>query len=90
MSALLGQWRDRDGSIYTLSSSGNDIDVLTTRRNGEERFTRALIQCACDEAGKLSVSWGKQPDGKFVGTLLSDAEVIWKRRNSTFYWRRIR
>ncbi len=78
VSSLVGQWTDREGSIYTLTQGGGtdehtcgqNIDVLTLRPSGERRYTKGLIRCIASGSGdEVDMFWGRRPQSRFVGTI---------------------
>ncbi len=78
---LVGFWQDRRGSIYVLSPGNTTatLSVLTTRPDGQKRFTRDLIVARCD-----TVIWGKGAK-QFIGTVWED-RVSWHREGTVFNW----
>ena len=78
---LVGLWQDRAGSTYVVFSGGKTttLSVLTMRRNGQQRYTKDLIDTSRD-----IVTWGK--DGNpFIGTVSED-RVTWRREGTVFNW----
>jgi hypothetical protein len=53
---LTGTWIDSAGSLYQLYLSDTQIDVMTTRLNGNRLYTKGLIR---ELEG--SIAWGKVP-----------------------------
>ena len=78
---LVGLWQDRGGSIYVVSpgNTTTTLSVLTTRPDGQKRFTRDLIDARCD-----IVIWGKGAK-QFIGTVSED-RASWRREGTVFNW----
>ena len=92
-SALVGQWADREGSIYTLMQGGTDeqhtIDVVTVRPTGERRFTKALVQCHTSGTGDAVMFWGRWPPSRFDGLVVGEGRITWRRGSCTFDWQKL-
>ena len=81
VAALLGQWKGRDGSIYTLTlGQEGKIDVFTVRPSGGQRFTEGLISIS-----RGAIHWGRGAAGKFCGNL-TGSHISWQRGSSVFHW----
>ena len=84
LAALLGQWKDLNGSIYTLTlGSQGKVDVLTLRPNGTRRFTEGLISIS-----RGAIHWGRGAAGKFCGNL-TGSHISWQRGSSVFLWHKL-
>ena len=84
LAALLGQWKDRGGSIYTLTPGGQDkIDVFTLRPSGAVRYTEGLISLQNGVA-----HWGRSSSRRFSGCL-DGSHITWCRGASKFQWSKI-
>ena len=84
LAALLGQWKDRGGSIYTLTPGGQDkIDVFTLRPSGAVRYTEGLISLHGGVA-----HWGRNFSGRYLGCL-DGSRITWCRGGSKFHWSKI-
>ena len=84
LAALLGQWKDLNGSIYTLTlGSQGKVDVLTLRPNGTRRFTEGLISIHLG-----AIQWGRGSSGKFSGSL-TNSRLSWQRGSTLFRWRKL-
>ena len=83
---LVGQWMDRQGSIYTLTQAteAGKIDVLTVRPSGAQRYTDALITVR-----GCILQWGRSTSWKFSGTMDAESNIIWLRGRSKFQWRKM-
>ena len=54
---LVGLWQDRAGSTYMVSPGNKmtTLSVSTTRLDGQNRYTKDLIDTSCG-----TVTWGKE------------------------------
>ena len=82
IAALLGQWKDRDGTVYTLTRgiAVDQIDVFTVRPNGAFRYTEGLISLHGGVA-----HWGRSSSRRFSGCL-DGSRMTWCRGGSKFHW----
>ena len=81
---LVGLWQDRAGSTYVVAPGNKmtTLSVLTTRLDGQKRYTKDLIDTSCG-----TVTWGK--DGNpFIGTVAED-RVTWRREGTLFNWMKL-
>ena len=78
---LVGLWQDRGGNTYVVSPGNKTttLSVMTTRRNGQQRYTKDLIDTSRD-----TVTWGT--DGNpFIGAVSGD-RVTRRREGTVFNW----
>ena len=81
---LLGFWKDSSGSTYevTPSTIKSMLSVLTTRKDGQRRFTKDLIDTGCYE-----VLWGRGAK-QFLGVVAA-TQVTWRRDGAIFNWTKL-
>ena len=87
LNVLVGQWKDLQGSVYTLTQGGSEagkIDVLTVRPSGAQRFTEALITVR-----GCNLQWGRSASAKFTGALEDGSSITWRRGSSMFQWQKM-
>eukprot|EP00928_Gymnodinium_smaydae_P016561 TRINITY_DN16231_c1_g4_i1.p1 TRINITY_DN16231_c1_g4~~TRINITY_DN16231_c1_g4_i1.p1 ORF type:complete len:960 (+),score=323.61 TRINITY_DN16231_c1_g4_i1:35-2881(+) len=81
-----GVWRDKLGSVYEVTLDGSSsASVATTRRNGEQRFTTALIRVGADG----DITWSSSYKLAFV----DKDSLTWKPAfggRTDFVWTRCR
>merc|ERR1711933_382520 len=92
--ALVGTWRDSQGSEYDVTTHDTvSLTVQTKRPNGQVKVTERLIHLSVDLQDNPCVAWGKTfvlqlPDSSVVDRI-ADA-VVWISRDSgssrTFHW----